>query len=207
LELIKGVVSNIRHESLTGSVAGQTASDRTAVFELDGKQVELANMNEAIIIEVGDTVAVAGKFTKGGILKALAYKNISKSVSANMSVSLMKLVCYLGFSLSVILFAIGYTIIFSAILILTILFSLRTRSALNASKLVENANIKPEEVTLPQADESQIMGTADAENANTETDTRKPGGVLGIFIWTLALLFRILGLPSLSKKLIPTKKN
>lgn len=79
METREGIVSNSRFSTeVTGSDRSSSTS-QIAIFDLDGKPVEL-KLPDSMVINNGDKVVAAGHL-KRGLLKAYAYRNETKSVT------------------------------------------------------------------------------------------------------------------------------
>lgn len=86
MNILQGTVNKVRFSTEVTGTDNSISTSQIAVFELDGKQVEL-KLPDSIIINNGDRVVVAGELKKG-LFKALAYKNITNGVSGKRHVLL-----------------------------------------------------------------------------------------------------------------------
>ena len=95
---LNGKVSKIRFSTETSGSENHTSTSNVAVFEIDGKPVEL-KLYDSIVIENGHHIAVAGNM-KNGLFKAMAYHNLTNGVSG-------KGATYIFFILGIIFFIVG----------------------------------------------------------------------------------------------------
>lgn len=79
METLKGIAGKVRFSTEVEGMEDSTATRQIAVFEIDGKPVEI-KLRESIMIDEGDSIRVAGKIQKG-IFKAYAYKNLTNGAS------------------------------------------------------------------------------------------------------------------------------
>jgi hypothetical protein len=83
METIEGTVTNLRFSTkVTGSKEG-TETEHIALFELDGKPVEL-KLSESIFISNEDRILVAGQ-PKRGLFRGMAYFNKTHGVKGKQS--------------------------------------------------------------------------------------------------------------------------
>lgn len=73
MNTIEGTAKRIRFSTEFEGTDSQTTTSHVAVFELDGKPVEL-KLSENIILREGDQVLIAGT-TKRGLFRGMAYFN------------------------------------------------------------------------------------------------------------------------------------
>jgi hypothetical protein len=84
VETLQGTVKNLNRST---QVSGGRSSVQTAnvtVFELAGQSVSLRD-REAIVINEGDEMVVAGKRGRDGIFRAAAYNNLTRKVHGGSS--------------------------------------------------------------------------------------------------------------------------
>lgn len=104
METVEGIAKGIRFTTEVVGTDNQTSTSHIAVFELDGKPIEL-KISESIIFSEGDKVLVAGKL-KRGLFRGMAYFNITRGVKGRQS-SLAYWIVGIAFCVSVIFLPIG----------------------------------------------------------------------------------------------------
>lgn len=104
MDTVEGTVKKIRFATEVDGTNNQTSTSHVAVFELDGKSVEL-KLSESIILNEGDKVLVAGKW-KRGLFRGMAYFNKTLGIKGKQST----LVCWIvgiGFCMTVVFLPVG----------------------------------------------------------------------------------------------------
>lgn len=104
MDTVEGIVKGIRFATEVAGTDSQTSTAHVAVFELDGKAVEL-KLSESIILAEGDKVLVAGEW-KRGLFRGLAYFNKTRGVKGKQS-TLVYWVVGIAFCISVVLSPFG----------------------------------------------------------------------------------------------------
>ena len=78
MEILKGVVRNLRHTASVSGTKEGISTSQIAIFEIEGRPVELNN-GEPIFISDGDEVCIAGSEERG-VFRGINYFNRSKGV-------------------------------------------------------------------------------------------------------------------------------
>jgi hypothetical protein len=86
MEILQGIVSKVRFSTEVSGNENSTSTSHVAIFEINKTPIEL-KLPGSIILENGDEVLLAGKVKKG-LFRALAYKNMTNSVSGKGQVIL-----------------------------------------------------------------------------------------------------------------------
>lgn len=111
MEILQGIASKVRFFTEVSGGESSASTSHVAVFEVDKTPIEL-KLPESIILENGDEVLLAGKVKKG-LFKALAYKNMTNSVSGKGQVVLHMLLGIIFTLVGIATIPVGIGLIFA----------------------------------------------------------------------------------------------
>lgn len=129
MEVLQGIVSKVRFSTEVSGNENTISTKHVAIFEINETPIEL-KLPGSIILENGDEVLLAGKVKKG-LFKALAYKNMTNSVSGKGQVILHLLLGIMFTIVGITTIPVGIGLIFAPAGIYMIWYSRQLSNAYN----------------------------------------------------------------------------